>query len=534
MPDESAAALASEPEVYAAVDIGTNSVHMVIARISDHNRMEILTKEKATIRLGSGLDAKRVLSAEAIERGLAAVDRCARLAAERQAHVAAVATSALRDAVNRQEFLDEAKARSGVDISVISGREEARLIYLGVVQSLQVYDRPLVLIDIGGGSTEVLFGLEDNVHAARSFKLGAIRTTREFFADGIDEKSVAKCRGAIRTMVAPFRKKVGGFDVDVAVGSSGTIETIAAMALANSGEYPNTLNAAEVSRRAVSAVVASLLAEPDAEHRASLPGIDPSRADIVVAGALILETLMAMFGIDRITVSEGALREGLLVDTWRRRTGSDLRHLTDLRRYSVEHLLARCDDDPAHAKTVAHLAVELFDDLVPLTGMGKEPRELLWAAAMLSNVGQVISHSKHHVHAYYVIRNSESLQGFSEREIAMIALVARFHRRNLPSEESVPEFAALSLVDRAVVRMLVAILRVAIGLDRSHSGAVGEVAADIRPDVVRILVVPATEDTNVDLELYAARARVPYLAEILGRPCTIEAANVESVQPDRT
>ena len=504
--------------VIAAIDVGTNSVHMVLARIADRTRVEVLTREKDSVRLGSGLDGQGVLSEAAMQRGIDALGRCARLASERDAQVVAVGTSALRDATNADEFIRRAAEIAGVDLTVIPGREEARLIYLGILQSLPVYDRTVALIDIGGGSTEVLIGTEEKVRAARSFKLGAIRTTREFFdGDVVDERAVARCRGHIRSTIAPFVRKAHRHGFDIAVGSSGTIETIAAMALAASGDVPNNLNAQEISRRSVMRVVEQLIAAPSAEERAKLPGIDPGRADILLAGALILDEIMESFGMSRFTVSEAALREGLLLDSWRRITGRDLTGLRDLRSNSIDHLMESCDDDPAHARHVAKLAVKLFDELAPLHGLNGDQRELLYGGAMLCNVGQVVSHARHHVHAYYVIRETDRLNGFTEREIEMMALIARFHRRSMPAEDRHEEFAAMTKVDRAVLESLVALVRLAIALDRSHAGLVDDVEATITRDKVILHLVPV-EGVDPALERYAAAGRLAELSEAMGRP----------------
>lgn len=520
-----ASAREGAPLTLAAIDVGTNSLHMVVARIGERAGIEVLTREKAIVRLGSGLDGQGVLSEAAQDRGIDALGRCAAIAAERNADVVAVGTSALREAVNREVFLARARTEAGIDLEVINGREEARLIYLGALQSLSVYDAPLVLVDIGGGSTEVLFGQSEDVRAVRSFKLGAIRTTREAFADPdrIKRSEVERCRDDIRSALSAFAHRTRNLGFDVAVGCSGTIQTVARMALAEAGRSTLTLNAHEMTRREVERVVERLVAAKTRDERAAIEGLDSDRVDIVVAGALILAGVMDAFGIDRLTVSEGSLREGLLIDTWRRRAGKDLSHLRDLRRDSVVRLMESCDEDPAHARKLADLADQLWLGLQPLHGLSAEHRELLGFAALLANVGLVVSHSRHHHHAYYIIRHSDRLSGFTDREIEMLALLARFHRKAAPSEERHEELTELSMVERAVVKSMSAILRLAVALDRSHSGAVE--AAEVRLTAEAVVVeLQPVNGADLALEVYSAQGRLGFMQDVFGRPFEVRVA----------
>ncbi len=515
---------ATEPDdaILAAVDIGTNSVHMVVARVGVGGRFEILAREKEMVRLGrSGGDMKE-LSADAIERGVSALRRCRAVADAHGADLAAVATSAVREAENRRAFLDRAFDEAGVSVEVISGVEEARLIHLGVLQSLPLYDQRVLLCDIGGGSTEVLLGAEGEVLTSRSFRLGAIRLTERFLSPSkgggpVKAKHLDRCRQHAQAMLAPFALEVGKVGFDVVVGASGTIETIVAMAAAARGESDGvrTLNGARVGADEIGAAVRALAEAPDAERRAALPGVDAKRADIILAGAVILEQFVAVFGVDEVVFSDYALREGVLLDQARRRAGATLHHLRDLRRRSVEHLMELTDEHPDHSREVARLALRLFDDLEPLLGLGDDARELLEAGALLCNVGVYISHSGHHKHSYYVIRNAEHLAGFTDREIELIAQIARYHRKSAPKLKH-EEWAALRRPDRELVRQLAAVLRIAVGLDRSHGGRVADVAVECRDDAVRIKLLPRG-DESIELETHSAELRRGLLEEVLGR-----------------
>ncbi len=511
-------------DVVAAIDIGTNSVHMVVARRAAGVRFEVITRHKEIVRLGSGAGEMKELTAEAIDRGIAALLRCRQIAEHHEAHIVAVATSAVREAENRHDFLQRARDEAGIDVEVVSGVEEARLIHLGVLQALPVWDKTILLCDIGGGSTELLLGRGDEVLASRSFKLGAIRSSRRFFPDGVaDGASVGAARRSIRDIVTPFAGELASSDIDVLVGSSGTIETVVTMALAQAGDVPRSVNAQVVTAEQVSAVVAQLCEAPSLAAIRKLKGVDGDRADILVAGALILDEVMCAVRAPSLTFSDSALREGVFLDTVRRHDPTHADHrLHDLRRESVLHLMELCEEDPAHAFAVARLADDLFVGLADELALDHEHRELLEAAALLSNVGLSISHSRHHHHSYYVIRNSEHLVGFTDRETELIAQVARYHRKSAPNERH-EAFARLDAVDRELVRRLAALLRVAIGLDRSHRGLVEDVELTVDDDAVTIGIGPA--DVDLSLECYSATERRGLLETVSGRDVRIVPAH---------
>ncbi|HEX6165160.1 MAG TPA: Ppx/GppA phosphatase family protein [Acidimicrobiales bacterium] len=517
--------------VLAAVDIGTNSVHLVVARV-DEERIEVLEREREMVRLGSSAGDMRHLEGDAIDRGIEALVRFQQVAAIHGATLRAVATSAVREADNRGEFLARARA-VGVDVEVISGFEEARLIHLGVLRAVPVYDKQVVVVDIGGGSTEVVVGRRGEVLASRSLKLGAIRLTRRHFPGEVLERgAVEACRRDVRAALVPAVREVERAGFDVAVGSSGTIEAVCRMVAARDGAaVPRTLNNMTISRADIDRVVRRLAKAPTVKDRAKVPGLDPGRADIVLAGALILEQLVHAIGAGELTFSDHALREGVLLDTWRREHGGSLHHLSDLRRRSVVRMVDRMDEDPAHSAQVADLALQVFDGTGTRHGLGDDSREVLEAAALLANVGLFVSHAGHHKHSYYLIRNSELLTGFTDREIELIAQVARYHRKSPPRKKHA-EFAALGRDDQRRVRVLAGILRVAVGLDRNHGARVASVTCRDGPAGELVVEVTPRPGQDVSLELYAASARAELLADALGAPVeVVEAAGEPLAAP---
>lgn len=519
---EPTGAPATSDPALAALDLGTNSFHLVVARVRPTG-YDIITREKDSVRLGHGGGDMKHLTDEAMDRGVAALTRMKRIADGLDAPVRTVATSAVREAENADVFLARARQEAGIEIEIISGLEEARLIHLGVLQSVPAFDRRLILVDIGGGSTEVLVGEQGITLAARSFKLGAVRLTDRFFPGGVTSpSSVRQCRSFVRSILAGFEREVEDLGFDIAIGSSGTAETIAHLVQARRGLPPlHTFNVFEFTRDELDGVVEALVAKRTAATRATIRGLEANRADIIPAGAIVLQGVAHAFGIDAFTYSESALREGVLLDTIARQRNGALQHLRDVSRQSVESLAERCDDDVAHSRHVAMLALQLYDATQRLHHLPLDCRDYLEAAALLANVGLVISHSKHHLHSYYVIRNSE-LAGLTDNEIEVIAQVARYHRKSGP-KPSHPEFQRLPEHDQLVVRALAAILRVAIGLDRSHDGRVVGVRVVRRG---QRLVVEALADPGADVsvEAYTAQDRSALLAEVLGLQVEVVAA----------
>jgi exopolyphosphatase/guanosine-5'-triphosphate,3'-diphosphate pyrophosphatase len=308
----------------AAIDVGTNSFHLVVARITEGG-FAMIDRRKETIRLGHGLVDTGNLTLDAIDRGIAALVRMRRVADAHDAAIRAVATSAVRDARNAAAFLDRARTEAGVLVDVISGLDEARLIHLGVLEAIPVLDRRLLVIDIGGGSTEVLVGQAGETLAAESFNVGAVRLTDRYFPDGaIETGAVAACRSHIESTIAAFWPEVRRLGFDLAIASSGTAQTVATMAAARrEADRRAAFNGFEFSTADIDAVVDELLGHATVESRRSVLGLEPRRADIIVAGALVLQAVAHAFGVATFTFSTGALREGILADTLARlRSGS--------------------------------------------------------------------------------------------------------------------------------------------------------------------------------------------------------------------
>jgi exopolyphosphatase/guanosine-5'-triphosphate,3'-diphosphate pyrophosphatase len=495
-----------------------------VAQPVEAARFETIVTEKEMVRLGSGSGDMKELTPEAIDRGVACLTRFRKIAELSDAHIRAVATSAVREAENRDVFLRRVHDEAGIDVEVISGAEEARLIHLGVLQAVAVFDQRHFLIDIGGGSTEFLVAEHGHVIDARSVKLGAIRLTDHFFgAEPITADDAAACRTYVRAFLSPVLRDFRRHGFDVAVGSSGTVLNLAEMALVRrpDGRERRSGNLS-FTRGELDGIVDELLAVGRAKDRAQLAGLDAGRADIVVAGALLLQQVMAELHIEELIASDYALREGLLLDTLQRAEFASLHHLADIRYDGVIHLASLVPDMREHGDHTAALAMQLFDATEFLHHLGEDERELLEAAALLANVGLVISHARHHLHAYYVIRNAEHLTGFTDREIELMAQVARYHRKSAPKSKHA-DFAALSADDQRIVRTLAGILRIAIALDRSYSQAVRSIRCK-EVDGTLELHLETVGDTS--LERYTAEERKGLLESVIDRQIIISPAEL--------
>jgi exopolyphosphatase/guanosine-5'-triphosphate,3'-diphosphate pyrophosphatase len=507
----------------AAIDIGTNSIHLIVVRPTGNNRFEVIDREKEVVRLGSGSGDMKTMSPDAMDRAVDTLARFRRVAAISDAEIRAVATSAVREAENREEFLARAQRDADVHVEVISGAEEARLIHLGVLQAVPAFDVRHLVIDIGGGSTEFVVGDSGAILEARSVKLGAIRLTDHFLGrEPIRKRDVEEAREYIRSYLTPVAARVRALGFAVVIGSSGTILNLAEMVRARAGA-PSPLQAsnASFSTKELAEVVADLAGARTVAERLQLPGVEAKRADILLGGALVLEQAAAAIGFDEIVTSDFALREGVVLDVLQRRNRASIGHLRDLRYESVLHLAALCPEESEHAAHSTDLAVELFEATRDRHGLHEMHEEYLEAAGLLCNVGLFLSHDRHHLHSYYIIRNSELLMGFTDHEIELIAQVARYHRKSAPKPRH-PEFARLSEADQAAVRILAGILRIGIALDRTRARVVRDLSVNDSGDVLHVLV---DADGDASLELYTADARKGLLEEALGVPVELTLAN---------
>ncbi len=515
----------SKPRL-AAVDIGTNSFHLVIVEADTATgKFKILGREKENVRLGTGSTDMKYLSEEAMQRGIETLKRFKSLADSAEAPLRAIATSAVREAKNQNEFIKRVKEATGIKIEVASGVEEARYIYLGVLQALPVFNKRILLIDIGGGSTEFLIGERRDITYDNSLKLGAMRITQRFFGDKeIDSKQVKECRKYIKGTMNTITRALKRYPFETVIGSSGTINNIAGIIKAKRGESDEApINNFTFTKDELKDVIEELLDAKTIKQRAKIPGLDPARADIIVGGVLIVEQIFKELDIKELTVSEYALREGIVYDTMEKKYMSKKAgHLDDIRYKSVLHIAENFKIEKEHAMSVTQMALKIFDQThqLEIHSLGASEREYLEAAAMLHEVGCFVSHSQHHRHSYYLIRNSELL-GYTENEKEIIANVARYHRKSHPKAKH-PDYAKLSTEDQLIVRKLASILRVADGLDRSHNSSIKELICN-RTNGTLDIHLKANKGKPLEMEIWAAEQKKKLFEETFGLEVKFEA-----------
>jgi exopolyphosphatase/guanosine-5'-triphosphate,3'-diphosphate pyrophosphatase len=517
--------------VVSFMDIGTNSIRLLIVRISPNHSYVTLTQQKETIRLGENEFVDYYLQPGAMERAVLVCTKFADLSRAYGANeIIAVATSAVRDAKNQKDFLRRLHDAAGIHLHVISGREEARLIYLGISRAVHLGDQRAVFIDIGGGSTEVSVGDQKQYHFLGSLNLGAVRLTTLFFlpdeSGPIASERYALLQRYIRNASVRTLQQVQKYPFDLAFGSSGTVENlmdIAARVLhSRVRQRDDTLTHADLKR------VIEMLCAADLEERRRIPGINPERADIIIAGAAILDTLMQDLKIKQVRVlSDHGLREGLLVDYLSRSEHAKFFSEFSVRERSVLQLGRACGFDETHARHVASLALELFDSAkkVGAHTLGEQERELLEYAALLHDIGAFLSYDNHHLHTHYLIRHAELL-GFDQAEIIQLALIALFHRKGKPSKKY-EDYAALDKPTRKRVRLLSAFLRVAEGLDRSHTGVITR--ARLRAKDKKTLRLDVQAQGDCQLELWGVADRLKTLEKVLQRAIKIKVSAPSSV-----
>jgi exopolyphosphatase/guanosine-5'-triphosphate,3'-diphosphate pyrophosphatase len=490
--------------ILAAIDVGTNAVRLEIARPLPDGTLETLHQERDPVRPGEGVFSGGTIAKPVADRLISTLCRYAALCRRYRARVRAVATAAVREARNREEIVRRARHEAGLNLEVVSGREEARLICLGVLEGRPPSTRSL-LIDIGGGSTEVATGQGDKPTSLFSVAVGAVRLTEIFGSSGkvsSDRLEVMRSYAAEAFRETLPRRLPGP---RLALGSSGTIN-----AIVGAGTDSKRLTLRRLER-----MVAQLADQSLAERRRQF---EPRRAEIIVAGAVILETCMRHLRLEAISAVGTGLRNGVLKDL-ASRSPAAAAAAAEGRTEAVLALGGRFGFDERHARQVTRLSLALFDQLADLHRLPASARGLLEAAALLHDVGHAVSPQRHHKHTFYLVANAD-VAGFSDQERQIVALVARYHRRT-PPETGRPDLKDLAPGQLLLVRRLVALLRVADALDRSHAQHVLAIRASVPNGRVRVV---AKTRSAIDLELWDVAREAGYFRQAMGRRLDVVAS----------
>jgi exopolyphosphatase/guanosine-5'-triphosphate,3'-diphosphate pyrophosphatase len=498
----------------AAIDIGTNSLHMIIVKAAPDFSFEVIGREKDMVRLGAGGLEGRPLSDGAMASALQTLTRFKRLAESRSVDdIVAVATSAVREAPNGGNFLAAIAQQTGIRARIITGTEEARLIHRAAVHGIDVGSGSAVVIDIGGGSTEITAGSAAGAQQARSFRLGVIRLGDRYAkSDPLSERDERRMARHVTQELGEYVKGLARTGFDRVIGTSGTILGVGGLLL--DADAGTSLHHRRVSAKAIHRLRRDLAART-LDERMRLPGLDPRRADLIVPGVVLLDVILRQLGADEITLCELSLREGVVLDYLRRNRLEieRIERYPDIRRRSVVELAQRCNYAADHAQQVARLALSIFDQTQTAHGLDRHVRELLDHAALLHDIGEHISYERHHRHSYYLIKNGD-LRGFEPDEVETMAMVTRYHRRGTP-KRSHPGFATLPRASRRAVRWMAAMVRLAEGLDRSRAQLVHDIRLAPRDGAWTLQLVTRGD---VELECWAAQRHVAALEAELGSP----------------
>jgi len=498
----------------AALDLGSNSFHLIVAEVAPDQTFVPLVREKEMLRLGSVVSRHGYITPDAADRAVRTARRLRLLAeATGATELVAAATSALRSAPNGPVVLDRLEGEAGVRARVIDGLEEARLIFGAVRAAVVLEPGPALCLDVGGGSVELMVGDAGGLRWAASERLGVARLAPLVEHDPPSKADRRRVRAHVETMLRPHVPTVDAFAPRMTVGSSGTIETLVLMALLRAGRpRPGSLNQVTVPTDELLALVEDV-SRADAPARLAMAGMDARRVDLVVPGALLLAAAVDLFGVRALTVSEWALREGLLLDAIGRHDPADWSDdPRAIRRASVVALARRCSWPEPHARHVARLALALFDQTTALHRLGPEDRELLEHAALLHDVGEHIAPEDHDRHGAYLVTHGR-LRGFSPDEVRLLAALVRWHRRGEPKGDD-PLVGPLDDAARERVRMLAALLRLADGLDRSRRQVVRDLRVRVGPTLV---VVQVQAGTDPELEVWGARRKRDLFERVFGR-----------------
>ena len=501
-------------ERVAVADMGSNSWRLVVYGYEPGTPWWSLVDEiREAVRVGAGMGEERLLKPDRIDRALhtaAVFDAFCRSSGIDR--VDAVATSAIRDARNGDELLDAIRERTALDPRIISGREEARYGFLAIVNSTTIGDG--FGLEMGGGSIQTVRVAGRALGEAESLDLGSVGVSEQFLPG---EKATTRGMKALRRHVSGELERLGWWTGGGRlVGIGGTIRNLAAAAMKRLDLPDLDVQGFVLTRDTLDELI-DLLADRPASKRGGVPGIKPDRGDVILGGALVLAAALDTGGFDAVEVTEAGLREGIFFE----RLLGEGRLFDDVRRASVENLAHRFNSDPGHVGHVAALSLSMFDGLAAagMQDLGAAERELLWAACLLHDIGTAIDYDDHHRHSHYLILNA-GLPGFTPRELVMIGLIARYHRKGDPDASQLGDLAEKG--DGARLRLLCGLIRLAEQLERSRDGSVRAVRVAPRDGGIAL---EADTDPRGDASvgIWAARRNADLLADALGRPVEIEA-----------
>jgi len=504
---------------YAAIDIGSNSVRMEAAEVSGEEAPRILASERQVTRLGASVFRAGRISQESTEMICGVL---ASMAAQYKrldiTAVRAVATAAVRDANNQQEFIARVSAALGTDVEIISGQEESRLIHLGVKSRWPHPAERFLIIDIGGGSAEIIYSENERFGQSFSKPLGALRLQELFLrADPPRPTEIHRLEEYIAERIGSAVRRLGGAAIDRVVGTSATASAVVCAI----NRIPRQRREEANRRRATTAQIRRLykdLCQMDAQGRAKLTGIGPRRAEIIVPGTAVLLHVLEAFHMPALFYSAAGVRDGIIADLAMRGADRGLSQMSAEQRSVVEALAEHFGVTLRHARKVARLANDLFTGFQELHKLPPHYGTLLEASAYLHDAGHFVSDTRHHKHSYYLVANSD-MAGFTRPERELVANLCRYHRKSLPTQEH-GNLQALDAEGKRALAWLTPLLRLADSLDRSHGQRIRSAQCKVREnDILIALNLPPEAD--IDLEIWAAERLTDLFRQVYGKPIAL-------------
>lgn len=511
----------------AAIDIGTNSAHLVIAEMDHVGEMRVLDSDKVTLRLGQAINPDGNLSENGMDRTVAAISHMREIIRPYKATTRAVATYATREARNHKKLLQRLQHEAGVKVEIIDGIEEARLSFLGMRYGLILDDIACLGVDVGGGSTEIIIARDDKIDYVSSYKLGAVVLTEKYFnKSGYTKESLTYLREHVHSRLASLSTEARRSKFTKAVAASGTAKALAYFhsRLFNTGTI-NDPNGYVISRNDLLMMVTKLEQQLTPQKIKESTGIDAARAEIILAGAIILEEVTRQLKVNEWVITSFGLREGLVADTFYRTYGRKSKELPDIQWHSVLQFASRLQLNQAHAIQVKSLAVLIYEQLGRFLrdrdgdddSDHDENIKLLKAAAYLREAGKFISQPQYHRHSQYILSNSR-LPGFTESERMMLGLIARFQRKQLPNQDNCEE---LSKRELQRLRHLSACLRLAASLDRTRQNRVTGLNIELNKNGAKIQVFH-DPTRRPEVEIQKATLEIDTLEKSFGISLTFE------------
>ena len=486
----------------AAIDIGTNSIRGIVVEVNQSGKFKILDDEKATVRLGEGLATKGEISPASRQRAIDALLRMKKIIDGYGVKaIEAVATSAVRKSINGELFIRDIAETVGINVNTITGEEEAELAALSVLNHFDMEGIRYAMIDLGGGSVEIVTALGPHIEEIYSLELGAVLLTEKFISqDPLSPKDYRQLRKHVHASIKQAFED-DETNLSCLVGSGGTVTSIAAMVMAMRKEGYGSVHRYEVFRWEVVHLLA-MLSRKDLPGRRAVPGLNPDRADIIVAGVTVVDELMEFFGVNILRINERGIREGLILKSLRKHDLLPVEIKPKTWRDAVVDFARSCHVEEEHSQQVARLAEEIFSAVSTQFGLGDKERQMLEAAALLHDTGYFISYDSHHKHSYHLIRHAD-LFGFTPRERELIANVARYHRKSLPKKKH-EAYGRLLSDDRLLVSRLAGILRLADGLDRRRNSSVKKLHCLLSDSVFEVSL---SGEEDLSVELFGGKAK---------------------------